>query len=140
MIGAEGLRSSSWHWTWERNGAPQFNRRIRKFSKDNPSSEDWATWTAVKLIVQAAINSRSVLSCDLRSTMRSQDFAVDIYKVGPGSFRSWDQQLRQPILLHTHNAVIGTAPFDGFLHCFNTFDTLGYDESEKRCSLENRPQ
>lgn len=138
VIGAEGLQSSSWHWTWERNGAPQLNQRIRKFAKRNPSSEDWAGWAAVNSIVQAAIKSRSVHPGDLRKVMRSPDFTVDIYKVGPGSFRSWDQQLRQPVLLHTHNAVIGTAPFDGFLHRVNIFDTLGYDAPEKRCSLENR--
>lgn len=137
VIGAEGLRSSSWHWTWERNGAPQLNQRIRKFAKGNPSSEDWAGWAAVKSIVQAAVKSASVHPGDLRKTLRSQDFTVDMYKVGPGSFRAWDQQLRQPILLHTHNAVIGTAPFDGFLHRFNIFDTLGYDAPEKRCSLED---
>ena len=137
VIGAEGLRSSSWHWTWERNGAPQLNQRIRKFAKGNPSSEDWAGWVAVRSVVLAAIKSASVHPGDLRKTLRSDDFTVDMYKVGPGSFRAWDQQLRQPILLHTHNAVIETAPFDGFLHRFNTFDTLGYDAPEKRCNLEN---
>jgi len=137
VIGAEGLRASSWHWTWERNGAPQLNQRIRKFAKGIPSSEDWAGWAAVNSIVRAAIKSASVDPGDLRKTLRSQDFTVDMYKIGPGSFRAWDQQLRQPILLHTHNAVIGTAPFDGFLHRFNTFDTLGFDGPEKRCSLGN---
>ncbi len=137
VIGAEGLRSSSWHWTWERNGAPQLNQRIRKFANGHPSSEDWAGWAAVKSVVQAAIKSRSVHPVELRKTLRSPDFAVDMYKIGPGSFRTWDQQLRQPILLHTHNAVIAAAPFDGFLHRFNTFDTLGYDAPERRCNLEN---
>lgn len=135
VIGAEGVHPSSWHWTWERNGAPQLNQRIRKFAKGNPSSEDWAGWVAVKSVVQAAIKSSSVNPGTLRKTLRSDEFTVDMYKVGAGSYRRWDQQLRQPILLHTHNAVIGTAPFDGFLHRFNTFDTLGYDEAEKRCTF-----
>lgn len=135
VIGAEGVHPSAWHWTWERNGAPQLNQRIRKFAKGNPTSEDWAGWVAVKSVVQAAIKSASVDPGKLRKTLRSGDFTVDMYKVGAGSFRPWDQQLRQPILLHTHNAVIGTAPFYGFLHRFNTFDTLGYDEAEKRCAF-----
>jgi ABC transporter substrate binding protein (PQQ-dependent alcohol dehydrogenase system) len=135
VIGAEGVHSSSWHWTWERNGAPQLNQRIRKFAKGNPSSHDWAGWVAVRSVVQAAIKSASVHPGDLRKTLRSNDFTVDMYKIGPGSFRRWDQQLRQPVLLHTHNAVIGTAPFDGFLHRFNTFDTLGFDEAERRCAF-----
>lgn len=137
VVGAEGLRPASWHWTWERNGAPQLNQRIRKFAKGNPASEDWAGWVAVRSVVQAAIKSASVHPADLRQALRSDDFTIDLYKVGPGSFRSWDQQLRQPILLHTHNAVIGTAPFEGFLHPISSFDTLGFDEPENRCNLKN---
>ena len=53
----------------------------------------------------------------------------------PGNFRSWDNQLRQAILLHTYNAVIARAPITGFLHEKNNLDTLGTDEPESTCSL-----
>ncbi len=135
VVGSEGLIASSWHWTWERNGAPQLNQRIRKVAERNPSVENWAAWAAVKSVVQAAIKTGSTTPSHLAQALRTVEFNVDLYKVGPGSYRPWDQQLRQAILLHTHNAVVGAAPFDGFLHQTNTFDTLGFDQPENRCTL-----
>jgi ABC transporter substrate binding protein (PQQ-dependent alcohol dehydrogenase system) len=52
------------------------------------------------------------------------------------SVRSWDQQVRQPILLAGGNAVIARAPLEGFLHQTNDLDTLGYDAPETECRLE----
>ena len=49
------------------------------------------------------------------------------------SFRAWDRQLRQPMLLTTHNAVIERAPISGFMHQLNELDTLGFDAPETRC-------
>ena len=49
---------------------------------------------------------------------------------------TWNNQLRQAILLHTHNAVLARAPIEGFLHQKNNLDTLGSDESESGCRLE----
>ncbi|MCK5624155.1 MAG: amino acid ABC transporter substrate-binding protein, partial [Alphaproteobacteria bacterium] len=57
----------------------------------------------------------------------------DAYKGNPASFRPWNNQLRQPILLHTHNAVAARAPLDGFLHRRDVLDTLGIDEPESKC-------
>jgi len=135
VIGTEGLMASAWHWTWERNGAPQLNQRIRKLTRGNPSPLDWAAWVAVKSTVSAAIASHSVELTALRESLIAAELEIDMYKVGPGSFRAWDHQLRQPILLHTYNAVVTTAPIEGFAHQFNTFDTLGFDKSENSCSL-----
>ena len=49
------------------------------------------------------------------------------------SFRPWDGQLRQPLLLTDGQAVIGSAPIDGMLHPRQTLDTLGADAPEKLC-------
>ena len=97
---------------------------------------DWAAWAAVKVIVDAAVRTRSISVADLRAFLTSEDLTFDTYKGAPGDFRAWDNQLRQALLLHTHNAVIARAPIDGFLHRTNTLDTLGTDESETACRLE----
>jgi ABC transporter substrate binding protein (PQQ-dependent alcohol dehydrogenase system) len=49
------------------------------------------------------------------------------------SFRPWDGQLRQPLLLTDGQAVIASAPTDGILHPSNALDTLGADAPEKLC-------
>ncbi len=58
-----------------------------------------------------------------------------MYKGTPGSFRSWDNQLRQPIVLHTSDAVIATAPFEQFLHPTTYLDTLGVDQPQTECGF-----
>ena len=49
------------------------------------------------------------------------------------SFRAWDGQLRQPMLLSDGQGVIALAPADGVLHPKNNLDTLGADAPEKLC-------
>ena len=49
------------------------------------------------------------------------------------SFRPWDGQLRQPMLLTDGQGVIATAPVEGLLHPRDVLDTLGVDAPEKLC-------
>lgn len=134
VIGSEGLIAEAWHWTWERHGAPQLNQRFEKLAGRRMQEEDWAGWAAIKAVVEAAVRSRSAESKALREAMLSPEFQFDGYKGTAVSFRTWSRQLRQPILLHTHNAVIQRAPLEGFLHETNTLDTLGADRPESACT------
>ncbi len=133
VIGSEGLIAEGWHWTWERHGAPQLNQRFEKLAGRRMQEEDWAGWAAVKAVVEAAVQARSTDAKALRAAMLSPEFQFDGYKGTAVSFRPWNRQLRQPILLHTHNAVIARAPLEGFLHETNTLDTLGFDRAESAC-------
>jgi ABC transporter substrate binding protein (PQQ-dependent alcohol dehydrogenase system) len=49
------------------------------------------------------------------------------------SFRPWDGQLRQPLLLSDGFQVVAIAPAEGVLHPKNNLDTLGADAPEKLC-------
>ncbi|HKG86072.1 MAG TPA: ABC transporter substrate-binding protein, partial [Beijerinckiaceae bacterium] len=49
------------------------------------------------------------------------------------SFRSWDHQLRQPILIAQPAAMVSVAPEAGFLHQRTPLDTLGTDQPESAC-------
>jgi ABC transporter substrate binding protein (PQQ-dependent alcohol dehydrogenase system) len=51
------------------------------------------------------------------------------------SFRPWDRQLRQPLLLAQPEALVGLSPQPGFLHQRTPLDTLGVDEPETACHL-----
>jgi ABC transporter substrate binding protein (PQQ-dependent alcohol dehydrogenase system) len=135
VIGSEGLVAGAWHWTWERNGAPQLNQRFDRRAKRPMAAEDWAAWAAVRSVVEAIARSGSTEPAVLRAFLTSGDARLDLYKGVPGSFRSWDNQLRQPILLHTHNAVTARAPIEGFLHEKNDLDTLGTDARETECRM-----
>lgn len=133
LVGSEGLVAEAWHWTSERYGAPQLNQRFDKRMGRHMTGEDWAAWAAVRSVVEAVVRSGKTTVDDLAATLTSDDFHFDAYKGFPANYRSWDRQMRQPIMLHTHNAVIAFAPVEGFLHRRNTLDSLGIDEPETTC-------
>ena len=126
VVGAEGLVPVAWHWTFERFGAPQLNKRFRRLAGRDMSSEDWAGWVAIRSIADAIAQT-------VREMLASSELSVDLYKGVRGNFRDWSGQLRQPILLARHNAVIAVAPIDGFEHRYDTLDTLGQDRQESNC-------
>ncbi|HSR72014.1 MAG TPA: branched-chain amino acid ABC transporter substrate-binding protein, partial [Kiloniellales bacterium] len=133
VVGSEGLSASAWHWTWERHGAPQLNQRFERHAGRTMKPFDWAAWAAVKGLVEAAARSRSADFAAISEYLRGSDFTLDAYKGTPASYRPWNNQLRQPILLHTHNAVIGRAPLPEFLHARENMDTLGFDKPDSPC-------
>ncbi|MFT5115146.1 MAG: ABC transporter substrate binding protein (PQQ-dependent alcohol dehydrogenase system) [Parasphingorhabdus sp.] len=133
VFGTEGLQASSWHWSWERHGAPQLNQRFEKNAKRRMQGPDWAAWAAVRSIIESILRSRSTEFEKVVAYLRSAQLNLDAYKGAPVSYRPWDNQLRQPILLHSYNATIDRAPIRGFLHPEENMDTLGYDQVEQRC-------
>ncbi len=136
VIGTEGLIAEAWHWAWERHGAPQLNQRFEKRAKRRMTGTDWAAWVAVKAIVESAVRTRSTEFKILNGFLKSDKLTLDGYKGTPSSFRPWDNQLRQPILLRTHNAIVKRAPLKGFLHSTENMDTLGYDRDDRKCRYE----
>lgn len=135
VVGSEGLVADAWHWTWERNGGPQLNQRFHRMTGRHMSGLDLAAWAAVKAVVEAIRHARATDMAQLRAALTADDLDLDTYRGFPGTFRAWDHQLRQPILLHTYDAVIASAPIEGFLHRTNNLDTLGVDQPETRCQL-----
>ena len=136
IVGTTGLVPSAWHSYWERHGAPQLNRRFARVANRPMSDEDWATWAAVRSVIDATLLKRAATPGDVRAALLDPDLKIELYKGFPGSFRPWSQQLRQAILLGTHDAVIAIAPVEGALHQKNNLDTLGPDEPEFRCGKQ----
>lgn len=133
VVWSEGLTPEAWHWTFERYGAPQLNQRFRRLAGRDMSSGDWAAWVGVRAVVDAVAQAASVERDAVHEALLSDDLSVDLYKGVRGNFRDWDGQLRQPVLLATHNAVIAVAPVQGFEHQTDTLDTLGTDQPESTC-------
>ena len=67
----------------------------------------------------------------------SENFVLQGYKGKPLSFRTWNGQLRQPVLLAGARSLIGAMPLDGFLHPTNELDTLGFDKPESTCQWKS---
>ncbi len=89
----------------------------------------------MRSVIEAVVRTKSTDISTIRARLTSDEFTFDAYKGAPSNFRPWDHQLRQPILLHTSNAVIERAPVEGFLHEKNNLDTLGPDQRESQCRM-----
>lgn len=143
VVGDVGLTPVGWHRALERYGAPQLNERYQLFDEDKPlsaseamSDQEFAAWSAVKLITNSLGTLDSIAeTVNPRNILAHPGAQVDLYKGTRGSIRKWNNQLRQPILLATGDAVVAVAPMPKFLHPKHYVDTLGLDEPESRCNL-----
>ncbi len=134
IIGSAGLVPAAWSALWERQGAPQLNKRFLKAAGRPMLDEDWASWVAVRAVVEVMRLKPDLQKKNLAAALLDQDLRLELYKGFPGSFRPWSHQLRQPILLTTGEAVAGLAPVEGVLHQTNVLDTLGLDQPEFTCA------
>lgn len=132
VLGSAGLTAQAWDALDDRGGAPQLNRRFAHKAGRPMTSYDWATWIAVRALVEAASLPQADVLRQLQA-LRDGRVALDGSKGQRLTFRAWDGQLRQPLLLAHGNGVAEAAPLDGFLHPKTTLDTLGWDEPESGC-------
>jgi ABC transporter substrate binding protein (PQQ-dependent alcohol dehydrogenase system) len=53
------------------------------------------------------------------------------------TFRGWNGQMRQPILLFDGRITVSVSPQEGFLHQRSPLDTMGLDQPESQCTAFN---
>lgn len=133
VAGTQGLVPTAWHRTHEQWGAVQIQNRFKEQTGRWMQEEDYAGYLAVRAVGEAATRTQSTAIKDLRSYIFSQEFALPGYKGKPLSFRSWNGQLRQPVLLAAARSLVTVAPIEGFLHPLSELDTLGFDRPETQC-------
>ncbi|CAL1239580.1 ABC transporter substrate-binding protein [Candidatus Methylocalor cossyra] len=133
VAGTQGLVATAWHYTHEAWGALQLQNRFRAQAGRWMEAEDYGAWLAVRAIGEAATRAHSLDFDKIRAFLRSEDFTLAGFKGVPLSFRRWDGQLRQPVLLAAARSLVAVAPLEGYLHPKNELDTLGYDEPESPC-------
>ena len=135
VAGTQGLTPLAWHRTSELYGATQFQRRFHKRAGRWMTSRDYAAWIAVRSIGEAATRTASNDVARIAEYIRSSEFALAVFKGVPVSYRDWNGQLRQPVLITGSRIVVTMSPQRGFLHQFTTLDTLGYDRPESECTF-----
>jgi ABC transporter substrate binding protein (PQQ-dependent alcohol dehydrogenase system) len=133
VVGTQGLIATAWHPSHENWGATQLQNRFREQSGRWMQETDYGVYLAVRAIGEASVRSKSNRQSVIRDYMFSDHFALQAYKGMPLSFRAWDGQLRQPVLLAAPRAMVAVAPVEGFLHPKSELDTLGYDQAESAC-------
>ena len=135
VAGTQGLVPSAWARPHEQWGATQLQDRFLHQAKRWMTDRDYAAWMAVRAIGEAATRSKSADPAAIVSFMRGDRFELAAYKGARLSFRSWDGQLRQPVLLADARSLVSVSPQPGFLHQFSELDTLGIDKPETKCRM-----
>ena len=133
VAGTQGLVPTNWARPFEQWGATQMQRRFLAHAKRWMLPRDYAAWLGARAVGEAATRARAVEPAAVAAYLRSPAFEVAGFKGVRLSFRAWDGQLRQPVLLATARSLVSVSPQPGYLHQFSELDTLGTDRPESPC-------
>ena len=133
VVGAAGLVAQAWHPQWQRYGGAQLNRRFAKLAQRPMQGQDWSAWMAGKAVAAVLADSPEDSVAQQLRRLRGGAVFLDGFKGQRLSFRPWDGQLRQPVLLSHGDAVAGMAPLGEWLRASDPLDTLGMDAAYNAC-------
>lgn len=134
VMGSAGLRPVTFHPAHEAWGATQFHTRFEDLTGRYVHEEDYEVWLALRVIGEAVTRTGSNDPETLRQYILSEDFELAAFKGQKVTFRDWNGQMRQPILLYDDHITVSVSPQDGFLHQTSPLDTLGQDRAESACT------
>ena len=136
VAGTAGLVAASWHPAHEQWGATQMQNRFQRFAKRFMWPVDYQAWIAVRAIGEGTIRVASAEFAPVNAYIRSKDLSLAAFKGQKVTFRPWDGQMRQPILINGPDLPVSMSPQEGFLHEEAEVDTLGVDAPETKCKFK----
>jgi ABC transporter substrate binding protein (PQQ-dependent alcohol dehydrogenase system) len=110
--------------------------RFQRFAKRFMLPLDYQAWVAVRALGESASRAGSAEFAAIDGHLRSEQFDLAAFKGQKVTFRRWDGQLRQPIIIAGPDLPVSMSPQQGFLHERAEVDTLGIDKPESKCKLE----
>ncbi len=134
VIGTAGLVATPWHPAIELWGGTQFQNRFKRLAGRTMRPLDYNVWVAVRSVGEAATRTNTNDPKVLIPYMRSAEFELAAFKGQKVTYRAWNGQLRQPILVATAKMLVSVSPQPGFLHQVTELDTLGVDQPETKCT------
>ena len=137
IAGTQGLKPNSWHRTHEQWGATQMQNRFRRESGRWMTEVDYHAWTAVRALGETITRTQSNDIKKVQEYLLGDKFGLGAYKGVKVSFRSWNGQLRQPVLLAAPRSMVSVSPQEGYIHPVSELDTLGKDQPESSCKFKN---
>jgi ABC transporter substrate binding protein (PQQ-dependent alcohol dehydrogenase system) len=136
VVGTAGMVPTAWHRAFEQWGGTQMQNRFEQGQGRWMTERDYTAWLAVRSLGEAVTRTKDNDPQALREYLRGDQFEIGAFKGEGLTFRTWNQQMRQPILLAAPRTLVSVSPQEGFLHQRTPLDTLGYDEPESSCRLE----
>jgi len=135
VAGTQGLVPTNWDRVHEQWGAAQLQSRFFKTFERWMNQQDYGFWTAVRTIGEGATRTGSADFKNIIGYIHGDKFGLAGFKGQRLTYRRWNGQLRQPILLTTAKSMVSVSPQKKFLHQRSHLDTLGYDKTETNCQL-----
>ena len=136
VAGTAGLVAASWHPAHEQWGATQMQNRFQRLAKRFMWPVDYQAWIAVRAIGEGTTRAASTEFAPVNAHIRSKDLSLAAFKGQKVTFRTWDGQMRQPILITGPDLPVSMSPQEGFLHEEAEVDTLGVDAPETKCKFK----
>ncbi|MBV8412384.1 MAG: branched-chain amino acid ABC transporter substrate-binding protein [Alphaproteobacteria bacterium] len=133
VAGTEGLIATAWSPVQEQWGALQLQSRFHKQARRAMTSRDYTAWLAVRALGEAALRTQSNDAHTILSFMTGKNFRLAGFKGESMSFRPWDGQLRQPVLIAGPRMLVSVSPQPEFLHEGSNLDSLGFDAADSKC-------
>ncbi len=135
VVGSHGLQALAWHRSFEQYAGTQMQNRFERAAHRTMTERDYTSWLAMRVFGEAVTRINKNTAPDIRAYMLSKPFGVAGFKGQAMTFRTWDNQMRQPMLLSGPRALVSISPQEGFLHQKFLTDTLGYDQPETQCRM-----
>ena len=136
VVGTQGLQALAWDKSYTEFGAMHLQNALPRLAKRKTTERDYTAWLGVRTLADSAMRSHKTTPQELKAFLLSDKFKLEGFKGQALTFRTWDHQMRQPIILGGGTRVpVSTSPQEGFLHEKNLTDTLGFDEPETKCKF-----
>lgn len=138
VVGSQGLQAVAWHRSFEQYAGTQLQNRFEKQAERFMTERDFTAWLGVRVFGEAVTRISKNEPHEINAFILSKDFEVAGFKGVGLTFRAWDHQMRQPILLSGPRTLVSISPQEGFLHQKFLTDTLGFDEPETKCRFKKQ--
>ena len=133
VVGTHGLTAVAWHPLFREYAARGIQYRFHLAAARDMTERDYGNWLAASIIGEAVTRSRKTDAASIKSFLLSDQFSIPANKGEGLSFRRWDHQMRQPLLLFGPRMLVSMWPQDGSGHSRLQTDTIGYDQPESAC-------
>ena len=133
VVGTHGLTAVAWDHQFREYAARSVQYRFFLDAKRNMSERDYGNWLATAIIGEAVTRAGKTDVAAIRSYLLSDQFSVPANKGEGLTFRRWDHQLRQPLLLFGPRLLVAMAPQPDAGRARLQSDALGFDQVQSLC-------
>jgi ABC transporter substrate binding protein (PQQ-dependent alcohol dehydrogenase system) len=135
VAGTHGLVAEAWDHQFREYAARGVLYRFFLAASREMTERDYGNWLAASIFGEAITRGGHVDAAAVKAYLLSDGFSVAAFKGEGLTFRQWDHQLRQPVLLFGPHMLVSMAPLPNVHYPKFQTDALGFDQSESECHL-----